>query len=1205
MKLTLKIIFLITLIFSTGVFADIKLSEEENNYIASKKSVKFGVLKGRFMPYWGGMQAQGGFVEEFFTLISDETSLKIEHVYYDSVTDLKFGLDNGYIDAIPGLIPSSDTRQQHLISLPIYEILPAILFSDKKYMSEPMQNLHFGCLSTSFFCEILQLQKVKKITNASSITELTSLFTNSDVDAVITDSFLINKMISNGLQQHGKVFYDTEVSPQDAFAIVASSQPELLSIINKIIEGNNLKERFIHEIQHDIDYKNIQANNNIIHSDLEKTTIRYTLDDDSFPLSYYDPHTVSMKGYIHDLLSLIENKTVLEFVYVPANGKDVLHMLRNGEVDLLPARNSEGVDLRDFYRTTGYATITFGLVESTRDFAHKKYAILDRTGNYYREIKVNDKYRDIKVYQELSSLLHDLDEGIISHALINNDLLSRLVTEGQDDSFKPIDTPSDLQVNVRLSMVVRHDSPMLYELLQLTLKNISPEQIEALQNAYSKVTIQFGVNEETVLKWVVACTSLALLLAIAFIVWRHIIGKQLNTLERNAELSKSETDWLNTILNNIPNAIVIKNLHGKTILANNSYQTHFSSCRNCGLSKTCQLKSSVDKPDSSDISVISTIELCQRWESYFDISQYQIQHPLKNSPYIMKVYNDVTDLKRKELDLVTANERAMDAISARNHFLAVISHELRTPIAAMLGLLELLSKRQIDDESRLLIENAVSSADQLKYQVNDILDFSKMEAAQLQLDPSWYRIDRELGPLLRSFEASANIKGLHFSVDWKASAKLEARVDVLRLKQILSNLLSNAIKFTESGGIIVTLRLADDHFSFQVSDSGCGMTLEQQKTVFLPFVQADNTISRRFGGTGLGMSIVQNLVKLMEGEIHISSQKDLGTIVTVSIPMPLQSIELASPLAHLTVSDPRWYPWLRAFDVDHSPTEVSAKSEAPIDTSSSSASTPNLYPDLLVDQWQSTLKQNTNKRANDAPMQPSLEGNILVAEDAPINRLLLNRQLSSLGLTANFAKDGHEAFKMLTSPDATYQLLLTDCHMPGMDGFTLVAKVRSELPDYKDIPIIGCTAESSKIAAAKAADVGIDAMLYKPYSLEQLYQMLKQFLPQQTQKTPPPQWLMEYRDEDRIDMATVVLGAMSDDIKLLQLESTDLAALAHRIKGSAGALGLTELRTIAEQAEKAWPSGNVQQARDALIKSIKNLIDSTSEYLQPLTESGT
>jgi signal transduction histidine kinase/ActR/RegA family two-component response regulator len=315
-------------------------------------------------------------------------------------------------------------------------------------------------------------------------------------------------------------------------------------------------------------------------------------------------------------------------------------------------------------------------------------------------------------------------------------------------------------------------------------------------------------------------------------------------------------------------------------------------------------------------------------------------------------------------------------------FLANMSHEIRSPLNGVIGMTALLlSSKRLDGEDREYATNIQSCATALLTVVNDILDFSRMESGKLSINPTVFQLATVVQEVCEIVRSDADRKNLKLVVDRAADLPVFVEADPGRTRQVLLNLLSNAVKFTASGSVLVRVARAAGGGSirFEVSDTGPGITQEDQARLFQPFMQLDNSNSRQFGGTGLGLSISKRLVELMGGAIGVMSERGVGSTFWFEAPME----EASSP--------------------EESVTRPSAAE---------------------------LLQSNPDRRAN-----------ILVVEDNLVNQKVAVRLLEKLGYRAEAANDGQEAVSRVTS--GSYSLVLMDCQMPVMDGLTATREIRN------------------------------------------------------------------------------------------------------------------------------------------------------------------
>jgi PAS domain S-box-containing protein len=248
---------------------------------------------------------------------------------------------------------------------------------------------------------------------------------------------------------------------------------------------------------------------------------------------------------------------------------------------------------------------------------------------------------------------------------------------------------------------------------------------------------------------------------------------------------------------------------------------------------------------------------------------------------------DVTDQYRHEEELKEARDRAEQANAAKSQFLANMSHEIRTPLNGVLGMAEVLHDSLADPDKRHMAAAIRDSGEILLSILNDLLDMAKIEAGKLSLEIRPFRPSDLAERIDSLYQTQAGQKNLSFEVMVGSGAYRPRLGDAHRVQQVLQNLVSNALKFTASGEVTLTMTDQDDALMIEVSDTGIGMTPEQVSRIFDEFTQADNSVTRRFGGTGLGMSIVRHLVDMMGGRIEVDSKPAKGTRVRIRLPMPL------------------------------------------------------------------------------------------------------------------------------------------------------------------------------------------------------------------------------------------------------------------------------------------------------------------------------
>ncbi|MBR05364.1 MAG: hybrid sensor histidine kinase/response regulator [Alteromonas sp.] len=423
-------------------------------------------------------------------------------------------------------------------------------------------------------------------------------------------------------------------------------------------------------------------------------------------------------------------------------------------------------------------------------------------------------------------------------------------------------------------------------------------------------------------------------------------------------------------------------------------------------------------------------------------------HPVMENDRCVKVIGATVDITQLHMDkamLQQKTDMAESALKARSEFLANMSHEIRTPIHGVQGMLEALISSSLNSTQLEHATIAMKSADSLLNIVNDILDFSKIDSGNMSFEESPTNLADTIEEQVPMFTRLAHEKGIELSVSTKGVEGKTFIADKLRIGQILINLLNNAIKFTKEGKVTVetkSTRYGKGRFRVKliVTDSGIGISEQQQKLIFSPFVQAENSTQRRYGGTGLGLSIVSQIVKHYGGKIEVCS--DLGVGARFIVTLMLDDANAG------TVAEKA---------CGHNAVYIPSKQEL------------------------SAFKA-------------------LIVEDNEINQLVIKEQLKEIGITADLAENGEEAVEKVKGAlkgKSPYTIILMDCHMPVMDGLEATKLIRSMGDKARDIPIIALTANALTGDKEKCLKSGMDDFISKPVGVSRLKECLYRHLSKQ------------------------------------------------------------------------------------------------------------
>jgi PAS domain S-box-containing protein len=523
---------------------------------------------------------------------------------------------------------------------------------------------------------------------------------------------------------------------------------------------------------------------------------------------------------------------------------------------------------------------------------------------------------------------------------------------------------------------------------------------------------------------------------------------------------------------------------------------------------------------------------------------------------------DITERKLLSQALTTATLEAETANRSKSEFLANMSHEIRTPMGAILGFADMLLHKSPEECAQAgCVQIIQRNAMHLLELINEILDLSKVEAGQMKVERVSCDLLELLSEIITLMRPRAAEKGLGFGITFQGPIPRSIQSDPLRLRQILVNLLGNAVKFTESGRI--DIRIADAGsgspnivLRVGVIDSGIGMTPEQLGRLFKPFTQADASVTRKFGGTGLGLTISRQLAKLLDGDVTATSQADIGSTFTLT---------------------------------------VNGGASAGVE--------------ILYDLTEAALPVRVNQQVQ-AGMH--LHGSILLVEDGADNQRLLRMQLGDAGASVTSALDGRMAVDLATTQ--TFDLILMDMQMPVMDGYAATTELR--LRGIK-IPIIALTAHAMAEDRDKCLAAGCSAYLSKPVQEELLLRTVNEHLEKDTSPlpsdhpgagiavSPPPRApIPAPAVSDRIKSSHAgnprilaiipefVAGLPAKVGKIIDLlERDDLPALqnlAHKLLGTCGGYGFAPVSEPARTLEQSIKAG---KSRESITPEVQALIE--------------
>ncbi len=503
--------------------------------------------------------------------------------------------------------------------------------------------------------------------------------------------------------------------------------------------------------------------------------------------------------------------------------------------------------------------------------------------------------------------------------------------------------------------------------------------------------------------------------------------------------------------------------------------------------------------------------------------------------WLLGMTEDVTERLRSDRDREAARTHAEDASRIKSQFLANMSHEIRTPMNGVVGLLALALDTKLPEEARELLTSAQVSAHNLLAIIGDILDLSKIESGKVTLEAAPFSLREVARDAAVVLLTRADEKGLDLIVDVAPEVPDLVRGDVVRVRQILTNLLSNAVKFTAHGAVRLEIDLpAEGGVRLSVVDTGVGIAPDKLESIFLPFTQEDASTTRRFGGTGLGLTISRELARAMGGEIVATSELGQGSRFDVTLRLPAVGAVGPPPLADLPVLLLAERPFSAAADaralsslgavvhtvpgarpavvvIDGDPAHVEAMLEAlpswvppvpviavvPPMAVEHGTHEPRLACTLCKPAMSKELHRAISRVLKPSsisakPLHPperTLTGlRVLLAEDNPINTLVAIKMLERMGCVVEPTTNGREALARFQG--ATYDAVLLDMQMPEMDGLECSRAIRAVEGAGDHTPVIALTANAMQGDDALCLAAGMDAYLAKPIDLAKLRAVL-------------------------------------------------------------------------------------------------------------------
>jgi signal transduction histidine kinase/CheY-like chemotaxis protein/HPt (histidine-containing phosphotransfer) domain-containing protein len=545
--------------------------------------------------------------------------------------------------------------------------------------------------------------------------------------------------------------------------------------------------------------------------------------------------------------------------------------------------------------------------------------------------------------------------------------------------------------------------------------------------------------------------------------------------------------------------------------------------------------------------------------TYSDISeQKQTERTLKSQSD--ELGRQVEELQNLRRSLEEARDLAQSANRAKSRFIAMISHDIRTPVNGLLGTLTLLQETILSDEQRELLSLALASGEQLRGLLADLIDLSQADAGAIRLEVSALALRPWIETTAAPWRAAAAAKGLAFSVDVAEALPATVLGDAGRLRQILENLLSNAVKYCEEGAIAMHVAAVDDGIAFSVRDTGYGIAPNEQERLFEDFTRLDRTASLS-RGFGLGLAITRHLVELMDGRISLTSAVGAGSTFTVWVPLPPAPNDLTQP---------------------------------------------------AIAEWSERRLHTADGR----------RPRILIAEDVPTNQLIAKSYLEKMGGSVELAANGAEAVDAVRS--RPFDLVLMDVDMPVLDGFSATEQIRSLPGAESATPVVVATAYADGDTRMRCAALGVEGFVEKPIQPAWLGYLVQRVLISQhgaisAPDAAPPAGMDLAVLGEMLDGVGPDAGRRLIEMALRDLDTTlqavehgveraSIARAAHKLKSlgpTFGAMALGELAGALNVAcrSDAPDDERIEGMREEVAREGRRARATIQQYLEELTSA--
>nr|WP_314533685.1 transporter substrate-binding domain-containing protein [uncultured Pseudomonas sp.] len=909
---------------STAAQLEVQLDRSQRLWARSRSELILGTSAPDYPPFdmtIDSSQDYEGLTADYAGLLSATTGLPIKVRRFSSRNDAIEALENGEVDLLGTSNGFEAEHSEILLSTPYAVDQPVLVTRE-----EETRSLTDGLrgLRLSMVYHYLPLEEVSRLYPNAVITPYPSYqnainavaFDQADVflGDTISTHYMINKGYLNNIRMAS---FGKHEAHGFSFAVHKDNR-QLLGIINSMLaalptsEKDNIGKRW--SAGSDI----LLSDHNLQFTDREKRwiathpVVRVVVNEAYAPLTFFD-RDGNFRGVTADLLELIRLRTGLRFdVQRSRNDGEMIRLVDEKQADmitaLLPSAQREAtLSFTRPYLQNSFVLLTRKLTDSPRNLEQmrdKRLAIAQ--GNPMVEY-LRREFPQIKLIEtpDTFSAVEMLSDGradaAVNSLVIANYFMSARIFEHELQISTTIGTQQ-----AAFSLATARDAKELNSILDKALLSIAPDELGVINSrwrGYSASAQDSWQNYHRIFYQVVISAGVLLLMSVA---WNAYMRRQIKQRQAAERALNDQYEFMRSLVNGTPHPIYVRDRQGLLQSCNDSYLEAFNAKREDVIGKSVMQGNMSNAFEAREYQadyqrvVAEGVPLVLDRALHIGGRRLTIYHwvlPYRDSrgkvQGIIGGWIDISDRRQLFEELRLAKERADEANRAKSTFLATMSHEIRTPMNAVIGMLELTLKRiEQDHPDRPAIDVAYNSARDLLELIGDILDIARIESGRLELNPERVNLHEVVASVVKIFEGLARQKQLELLLEFHcANPAVDVLLDPMRFKQVLSNLISNAIKFTTQGHVRIVVELspteADEvRLNLNVEDSGIGISEEDQRRLFSPFAQADNSAKAGRGGAGLGLMISRSLCKLMGGSLRLSSRPGTGTQVMVTLHLP-------------------------------------------------------------------------------------------------------------------------------------------------------------------------------------------------------------------------------------------------------------------------------------------------------------------------------